>query len=503
MSRNSAIPVGLARTEPTYAGLKPPYGPGKAFPELADLLGDGGADEPSNHVYAAVRAALWSLGLDAENFGGADWNPLGSLTPRGSHIVLKPNLIRHWNPRADTHPGHSSIESVITHGAVLRAIADYAFLAAGAEGSVTVAEAPQHDCNFEKIREIAGLDELVGFYEEQLGRELEIIDLRRESVTYRDAVIVERHPLPGDPRGYRMIDLGRRSAFEGSGLDPQRLRGADYDPGPTTEHHRDGRNEYLLSETVLSADLVVNLPKLKTHKKTGVTLALKNLVGINGDKNLLPHHCVGSVEQGGDEYPGSSWLDAARSRAAEAARSLLKRGIGTRWIGWTRRLEKATRGDAFIRSGNWHGNRTTWRMCVDLNRCLYYSNADGEDFDSPKPVRKVLTVMDAVIAGEGEGPLSPRDAPVGAILAATDPIALDLVALRLIGFDEQNIPKIREPMTDQRLRITSVSNTQDVVVYEVDASSHDVQCRSLNEIRCERRFLAHPGWIGHIESKSA
>ena len=64
-----------------------------------------------------------------------------------------------------------------------------------------------------------------------------------------------------------------------------------------------GHNDYLLSETVLSADLVVNLPKLKTHKKTGVTLALKNMVGINGDKNLLPHHSVGSIAAGGDEYP--------------------------------------------------------------------------------------------------------------------------------------------------------------------------------------------------------
>jgi uncharacterized protein (DUF362 family) len=502
MSPDSAVPVGLARTDPTYAGLKPPFGPGKALPELADLLGDAGADEPSNHVYAAVRAALWSLGLDAENFGSADWNPLGALTPRGSRIVLKPNFIRHWNPKADARSGRASVESVITHGAVLRAVVDYAFLAAGVEGSVTIAEAPQHDCDFEKIREIAGLDDLVRLYEDELGRELEIVDLRRESVTYRDAVITERQPLPGDPRGYRMIDLGRSSAFEGSGLDPRRFRGADYDPDPTTEHHRDGRNEYLLSETVLSADLVVNLPKLKTHKKTGVTLALKNLVGINGDKNLLPHHCVGSADRGGDEYPGASWVDAARSQATEVARSLLKRGVGTRWIGWARRVEEATRGADFIRSGNWYGNRTTWRMCVDLNRCFYYSDADGEDFDAPRPLRTVLTVMDAVVAGEGEGPLSPRDVPVGAILAATDPVALDLVALRLMGFDEQNIPKVYEPMNDQRLRITSVSDPQDVVVHEVDATSHDVQCLPLSEIRCEHRFLAHPGWIGHIESKS-
>ena len=32
-----------------------------------------------------------------------------------------------------------------------------------------------------------------------------------------------------------------------------------YGPGPTATHHSDGRNEYLLTETVLSADLVVNL----------------------------------------------------------------------------------------------------------------------------------------------------------------------------------------------------------------------------------------------------
>jgi uncharacterized protein (DUF362 family) len=503
MFPNSAIPVGLARTEPTYAGLTPPYGPGKAMPELADLLGDVGTDEPPNHVYAAVRNALWSLGLDAENFGSADWNPLGALTPRGSRIVLKPNFIRHWNPNADAQPGRATIESVITHGAVLRAMADYAFLAAGVEGSVAIAEAPQHDCDFEKIREIAGLGDLARFYEEKLGREFEIIDLRRESATYRDAVIVDRHPLPGDPKGYRMIDLGRRSAFEDSGLDPQRFRGADYDPSPTADHHRDGKNEYLLSETVLSADLVVNLPKLKTHKKTGVTLALKNLVGINGDKNLLPHHCVGSVDQGGDEYPGSSWFDATRSRGTEVGRALLKRQAGAGLIRWARRIEDAIRGNDFIRSGNWYGNRTTWRMCVDLNRCLYYSDAKGENFEASEPIRKVLTVMDGVVAGEGDGPLAPQNIPLGSVIAATDPIALDLVALRLMGFDEQNIPKICEPMADQRLRITGVRKPEDVVVYEVDAVSCDPKRRSLNEIGCKQRFLAHRGWIGHIERQSA
>ncbi len=489
------IPVGMARTQGGYRGLHPPYGPGKVYPELAGLLGAPG--EPPNPVYAAVRAALRALGLDAPRLDGADWNPLGALVGRGKRIVLKPNFIRHWNPAEG-----GSVESVITHGSVLRAMVDYALLATGTEGSVVIAEAPQHDCDFDAIRKIAGLDALVRFYEESLGFELGVIDLRREAVTYRDGVIVERWPLPGDPRGYRLVDLGEHSAFHGSGLDPQRFRGADYDATPTTENHLNGQHRYLLSETVLSADLVVNLPKIKTHKKTGVTLALKNLVGINGDKNLLPHHCVGSEAEGGDEYPGSSWTDRARSGAAELARALLKRGIGGRLVRSVRRLEQATRGDSFVRSGNWYQNRTTWRMCIDLNRCFYYSDADGSHWDASSPLRKVVTVADGVVAGEGEGPLAPSDRPLGVILAALDPVALDLAAIRLMGFDEKRIPKVAEAMRSDTLRITGVRRTEDVVVVELagDGSSRCEQ--PLDALEAESSFLAHSGWRGHVERSS-
>jgi uncharacterized protein (DUF362 family) len=487
------IRVGLARTQPDYEGLAPPFGPGKNFPELAALLGPEAGAGPTNHVYAAVRSALYALGLDAERFGTSDWNPLGALTARGSRIVLKPNFIRHWNPVEG-----ASVDCVITHGAVVRAMADYALLAAGSDGSVAIAEAPQHDCQWQRIEEIVGLRELVACYE-GLGLELELIDLRREEVTYRDGVIVERRARPGDPAGYRLVDLADRSTFTGSGLDPQRFRGADYDPGPTSHHHMDGRNEYLLSETVLSADLVVNLPKLKTHKKTGVTLALKNLVGINGDKNLLPHHCVGSPDEGGDEFPGGATVDRLRSFATEVARALLKRGMGKGLVRWVRRAENATRGDDFIRSGNWHGNRTTWRMCVDLNRCLYYSDAMGSHFDADAPVRTVLTLLDGVLAGEGEGPLAPRGVPLGVVLAATDPIALDLAALRLMGFDEERIPKVYEPMRDPVLPITVVRDPDDVRVYEVAPDASQPVERRLEEIEAGRNFDAHPGWRNHIE----
>ena len=54
-----------------------------------------------------------------------------------------------------------------------------------------------------------------------------------------------------------------------------------------------------MSKTILGADLVINCLKMKTHKKAGVTLSMKNLIGINGDKNWLPHYRTGFASQGG------------------------------------------------------------------------------------------------------------------------------------------------------------------------------------------------------------
>jgi uncharacterized protein (DUF362 family) len=499
------IDVAVVRTTPSYAGLRPPYHPGVRYPELTRLFGpddDGTRNSacavPGNGVYAAVRAALRGLGLDGERFGSPEWNPLSALVRRGSCIVLKPNFIRHWNPCADGSP-----ESVITHGSVLRAAADYAFLAAGPEGRVVIAEAPQQDCDFARIRALCGLDALIALYRERAGRTLEVIDLRREAVEFRDGIVVRRERLPGDPAGYRAVDLGAASFFCDSGLDPARFRGADYDPEPTAAHHSGGRHEYLLSETVLRSDLVVNLPKLKTHKKTGVTLAIKNLVGINGDKNWLPHHALGAATDGGDEFPGRRLRDRLRSRAIDWARPHLARARFLGAFRAARRLEDSVRGQNFIRSGNWYGNRTTWRMCLDLNRCLYYSDEKGLHLSASGPVRRVLTVLDGVVAGEGDGPLAPRDVPLGLVMAGCDPVAVDLAAIRAMGFDEQRIPKVREAMRDCGARITHLCDASEVRLVEVSADDFGIRVRELDELLPERPFLAHPGWRGFVERRVA
>ena len=490
------IPVGLGRGPGHYEGLRAPWDP-SPVPEL----GGANTDSTRNHVFDAVRGALQALGLDAARFGDKDWNPLSKLVHAGGCVVLKPNFIRHWNPLSGESENSGSVQSVITHGAVVRAMAEYAFLAVGRQGRVVLAEAAQQDCDFERIREIAGLDAIQSSFANR-GLNFEIIDLRREAVIFQDGVIVKRQALPGDPAGYRAVDLGDRSFFTNSGLDPARMRGADYDPGPTSTHHSAGRNAYLLSETVLSSDLIINLPKLKTHKKTGVTLALKNMVGINGDKNWLPHHCAGAPSEGGDEFPGNAWVDRSRSWLTEIGRKMLHRGIGTGLIRFYRRTESSVRGDAFIRAGNWHGNRTTWRMCADLNRCVYYSDAEGFQPEAQTPRKTVLTVLDGIVAGEGNGPLAPADVPLGAIVAATDPIAVDLVAIRLMGFDERRIPKVWQSIQADDLRVTEVRQPADVKVHERNHQTGHIQRYSLDEVRCDRTFIPHPGWLNAIERAS-
>ena len=493
----SRVRVALARAEDGYRGIEAPFSPDFDVPELATLYGGPLQMGSANPVFRAVRSALASLGLDRDRVGKSNWNPLGDLVQPGGRVVLKPNLIRHFNP------GEGSVESVVTHGAYLRVVADYAWLAVGREGSVVIAEAPQQDCKWAIVSKYAGIDRLVDHFSE-IGLTLEVVDIRREEVELVDGIIVDRVTLPGDPAGYRVVDLGDRSFFAESGLDAKRFRGADYDPGPTSEHHSNGRNEYLISETVLSSDLVINLPKLKTHKKTGVTLALKNLVGINGDKNWLPHHTLGNPEEGGDEYPGQKTVDRWRSRATEIARPLLGRGLGLSLFRFVRRFEDKVRGEDFIRSGNWHGNQTTWRMCLDLNRCLYYSDRDGFHPEADRPVRQVLTILDGIVAGDGSGPLAPRNIALGAVIASTDPVAVDLAAMRLMQFDPDHVPKVREAMRGGELWISSVREPSDVEVMVSDALTSDLshEVRSLDQIRSEIPFRPHAGWVGHVEASS-
>ena len=112
-----------------------------------------------------------------------------------------------------------------------------------------------------------------------------------------------------------------------------------------------------VSKVALDADVIVNLPKFKTHSLALFTGGVKNMYGV------IPH---GQRIRFHGEYPGPE----------------------------------------------------------DFSQVL------TDIFSVMKPQ---LTVMDGVVAMEGEGPASGSLVKLGVILASTDAVALDVVAARIIG----------------------------------------------------------------------
>ena len=119
--------------------------------------------------------------------------------------------------------------------------------------------------------------------------------------------------------------------------------------------------ELELAKTYLEADLVINLPKLKTHEMMGMTAAVKNLYGTVVGAQKVAHH-----------------LTAGHDRSLFAGLLL--------------------------------------------------------EIAMARPV--ALTIVDAVVAMEGNGPNSGTPRQVGLLLAGSDPLAVDVVAADLIGLPE-------------------------------------------------------------------
>lgn len=478
--------VAIARAAGMYPS-EAPFSPESAYPECGH--GESATCAP-NPAYFAVREALRLLGLDQNRFGTAAWNPLGELISPGDTVLLKPNFIR------ESHALHpDQWQQVITHGSIIRAMIDYAAIALCGSGRIIVADGPQTDSDLDLIRQRTGMDEIVALRRGR-GLDVQLLDLRRERWFQKGEVIYKRVSLPGDPAGYTTVDLGAASEFSSYRLNG-RFYGADYDLEDTASFHSNGRHAYVVCRTVLDADVVINLPKLKTHKKTGVTLSLKNMVGINGYRNCLPHHTVGTPSEGGDEFMASRTSHRLQSRAVVLFKKLLV-ATGGRGGAWSRAIKGVGslvfgNTNRVVRSGNWYGNDTTWRMVLDLNKGLFHF--DGEGRPRRKPLR-YMTLVDGIVAGQGNGPMAPDPVPAGLIVAGLNPVAVDTVCTLLMGFDYRRVPVVARAWETRDYPL--VGFAPKAVSCMANVREWDGSLEEL-EAAPHLAFLPHFGWRGQIE----
>jgi len=138
-----------------------------------------------------------------------------------------------------------------------------------------------------------------------------------------------------------------------------------------------------MSSTVLEADVIINLPKLKTHSLTIFTGGVKNMFGI------------------------------------------IPQGLRTRF------------------HAEYVANEDFGQMLTDV-------------FSVAVPH---LTIMDGIIAMEGEGPADGKLRRVGVVLASRDAVALDAVATRIIGGNPLDVYTTR--YSDERgLGVANLGNIE-------------------------------------------
>ena len=385
--------------------------------------------DPPNHVYSAVESVLELAGTPR----------LEGIVDRGAHVLLKPNFVtdRYFHERLLD----SRLTASSTHASVIRPLIDFALERDAAR--VTVADTPIEGCDLESVTRGMGFQAMIAELKRR-GCPVEFLDLRPFRIVPRMLVddvqsggrswnlgILQRRTLRGDPYGYRTVDLGECSWFHEIRERASRLRFHRSHPTTPVPHHTNGRHEYGIPQAVLDADVIIHVPKLKTHKKSGVTISLKSSIGLCGYKYWLPHYTAGAPP-GGDEFPAEQ--PASEHLATRLSRLPLPGGHSL--------VARAPRVEAVppITEGSWEGNDTIWRTTLDLARIHLYVDAEGRV--QKAPVRRCLALVDGIVGGEGEGPFGVSPVELGLLLAGTDPALVDLVGAAAMGFDWRVIPTI-------------------------------------------------------------
>ncbi|MDD4601009.1 MAG: DUF362 domain-containing protein [Negativicutes bacterium] len=351
-------------------------------------------------VKKVLNEIFQDLGLSKEN-------PLGGIVKPGNKVFIKPNWVASRWRESCLHKDY--LYSVITHPSVIEAVTDEVAVALQGKGEIVIADNPSIDADFSELMDFTGIKKLENKYDISC----KIYDLRplvcNDLVNYgKKNKMVSR---VGDPEGNVQINLGNESLFYN--VDSNLFRGVFDEREDTIAAHTKDVQLYTYSSSLYNSDVYISVPKLKTHQKVGTTLNLKGLVGAITDKNQLVHWRVGYPEVGGDEYPTkSSYVTGQKAKVTHR--------------------------------GAWPGNDTIWRMVVDLYKGLL------------KRERKYFTVIDGIIAGEGQGPFCPTSKFANTLIACDDLLAGDIVATRLMGFDPQKISYLKYLIDDLQIRYSDI-----------------------------------------------
>lgn len=367
-------------------------------------------------VFDCVRNLLINMELDKKNIGTDNWNPFKDFIKNGDKVLIKPNLVKHYNMLEG-----ESVDAVITNFSIIRPIIDYTILALGSTGQIIVGDSPVQECIFEEVIKINNLKENIEKYK-KIYPNIDLIDFRKNNNPTLKCSIVK---------------LDNDSSLCALDSEKTEYSVMNYDLSLMKEHHSKGKHEYIIPNDVLESDVIINLPKPKTHMKAGVTASMKNFVGITGNKECVPHHRTGSKQKYGDEYPENNFIKNVYSYFLKYTYNKHSLTIIPRkFCGLMLEIMHLKEN----LSGSWYGNDTIWRTVLDLNKIVIYSDKNGQMSNTRK--RTILNLCDMIISGEGNGPLYPNSKKVGYLVASFNQLNLDKVIVEIMGFNYRKIKYI-------------------------------------------------------------
>jgi uncharacterized protein (DUF362 family) len=435
----------------------------------------------AGHPLSSVSRALFLA------WGKNPDDPFAGLVLPGGKVVIKPNWVAH------SGPGRSPVECLVTHTSVIALAMRWAAVALKGRGSVVVGDAPLQGCDFQELLRQTGMVTLLADFRRRYPsirwacedwRLTTMDDFEADDLPSARAAQTQQPSQDGD---FQLCDLAQGSFLEEISDRADRFRVSCYRPSLMRAHHQPGRHEYLVARRVLEADLVVNLPKWKTHMKAGLTGALKNLVGINGHKEYLPHYVQGGQAEQGDCYQVTNPFKTRHDRVYDRYwEHYAQTPVWQRWWqrqvmrGWSR-LARWTGAD-IVPPGGWPGNDTLWRMTLDLNHLLYGRQGGP----------RIITLVDGVIAGEGDGPLRATPLPAGVLVMGENPAAIDAVLAAFMGYDGQKIPTVKHALGHPRsLFATAAAGVPVQLLHEGEREPRPVRLADLPNLHFRKPRLWH------------
>lgn len=479
----------------TYPDRSTYYSPSVSYPEYR--WDDCVSDKP-NLVYELIRETLHLAGLDKANFGSPSWNPLSEYIKPGQTVLLKPNWVENKNPVTD-----DNLACLVTNPSVVRPIIDYVLIALNGRGKIILADAPMQGCDLDEVFNIAGYNELFQFYEIR-NVKLEIADMRKYSVkTVYDGVFA-KPVLTENSKGSVVVNLGSRSIHaEKDDLNPL-YKVEDYPQTLTANYHSKGKHQYEVNALPICADVIINLPKPKTHRLAGITAACKNFVGITYEKACLPHRIDGDKETGaGDAYYKHSLIKSKMSYFNEKRTYHSRNGeyfkakLNDILMKVCYVVGLLTSGDKY-RIGSWYGNDTVWRTVVDLNNILIHTDKNGDYIQSQKKV--VLHFGDMIIGGQKDGPVKPIPKPLGIVLFSDNAMLFDRVVCEIMGFSVDALPMFNHTGA---LNVFGYKGGEDLDNERIISNNSNLNNCSIKDFPDIEKwhFEPHTSWKGHIEKQ--